>query len=66
MPLSFTTLCQPTVLKLCKIPNSKNILYQKASLSPPPQSISKEAWQVQREDAHQRSIGMEKLVADEE
>ena len=55
MPLSFTTMCQPTVLK-------------EASLSPRPPSktVRKEAWQVQRDDSHQRGTGMVKPVADEE
>ena len=47
---------------------TKEILYQKVSLSPrpPPKLILKEAWQVQRDDSHQRGTVTGKPVADEE
>ena len=42
---------------------TKQMLYPKR---PPPWIILKEAWQVQRDDSHQRGTGMGKPVADEE
>ena len=40
---------------------TEEILYQKASTSrPPPKIILKDAWQVQRDDSHQRGAGIGK------
>ena len=53
-----------------RVVNTKTteILYEKASLSPrpPPKVIIMEAWQVQRDDLHQRGTSKRKPVADEE
>ena len=47
---------------------TRDILYQEASLSPrpPPEITLKEAWQVQRDDSHQRGTSTGNPVADEE
>ena len=46
---------------------TEEILYQNISLSPrpPPKIVLKDAWQVQREDNHQRGTSTEKCAADE-
>ena len=47
---------------------TEEILYERVSLSsrPPPKIILKEAWQVTRDDSHQRGTSTVKSVADEE
>ena len=67
MALSFTTLCQPTVLKGWQKKKTKEILHQKVSCvpRPPPNIILMAAWQVQRDDSHQRGSSMGEPLADE-
>ena len=68
MLLSFMTLYQPTVLKKWFITKLKRLCIRKvSSLSPRPRPeiILKDAWQVQREDYHQRGTSTERPVSDE-
>ena len=58
------TLCQLTALKEWRTPNLK---YQRTPTPRPlPNSVSKEAWQVQRDEQFKRGSGIGKPVANEE